>query len=155
MPFKKGNIPWNKEGKHSEKTTKRMSKAHKGKNQSEKTKRKISKALEGRHFSIEHRKNISKAQLENPSNWKGGQKNTVYGYVMILKKEHPYADHQGYVYEHRLVMEKILNRYLKPTEIVHHKNAIPNDNRPENLELFKSNYEHLIFHQNMEDNHAN
>ncbi|MBU1880828.1 HNH endonuclease, partial [bacterium] len=35
----------------------------------------------------------------------------------------------------RLIAEKILNRYLLKTEVIHHINKIRNDNRPENLYL--------------------
>ena len=40
------------------------------------------------------------------------------------------------ILQHRLVMEQVIGRPLKPTERVHHKNGDRQDNRPENLELW-------------------
>lgn len=68
-------------------------------------------------------------------NWKGGRIRHCTGYILIWKPDHPYAQSGKYVAEHRLVMEKILGRYLEPLELVHHKNGIRDDNRSENLEL--------------------
>ncbi|KKL16816.1 hypothetical protein LCGC14_2491760, partial [marine sediment metagenome] len=34
-----------------------------------------------------------------------------------------------------IIMERIIGRYLKPSEKVHHINGIRHDNRPENLRL--------------------
>lgn len=58
------------------------------------------------------------------------------GYVLIRQPGHPRATRQGYVFEHIVVMEQLLGRFLVDGENVHHRNGVRDDNRPENLELW-------------------
>jgi hypothetical protein len=73
---------------------------------------------------------------ESNGNWKGGQARHKKGYVMIRTPGHPRATTGNYVFEHILVVERLLGRHLLPDENVHHINGIRDDNRPENLELW-------------------
>lgn len=66
-------------------------------------------------------------------NWNGGRFKSKEGYVYVLRKDHPFARSDGYVPEHRLVMEDYYNCYLLPSVDVHHKNGIRDDNRLETL----------------------
>jgi len=67
------------------------------------------------------------------------------GYVLILRPEHPRRVAGQYVYEHTLVAEGVLGRYLGPGEVVHHINGCRGDNRPENLAVMTSS-EHTRLH---------
>ena len=81
------------------------------------------------------------ATREHASNWKGGR-TTKNGYVFVYRPTHPAAHSNGYIPEHRGVMEQSLGRFLYPDETVHHKNGVKSDNRPENLELWVGNHSH-------------
>ena len=113
--------------------------------------RTVGEALKDRIMPAETRSKISKAmkiiqQGSNHSSWKGGRILHSSGYIHVWVKKHPFANPKGYVFEHRLVVEKILNRYLKPEEVVHHIDMDGLNNDPDNLMLCKDNSEHLLVH---------
>lgn len=97
----------------------------------------------GKPQSLEqHLKIKAKVRRENHGMWKGGRYLNQNGYVMILKPEHPSSDINGYVREHRVVMEKKLGRFLKRFEVVHHIDHNKINNKITNLMLFSSQMEH-------------
>lgn len=83
------------------------------------------------------RRNAAKAHRGRRSfNWKGGKVRDAAGYVKVYKPDHPNAQKEnGYVFEHRVVMSESLGRPLRSHEYVHHRNAVKDDNRIQNLEL--------------------
>jgi len=84
---------------------------------------------------------------ELAANWKGGIRMAGAGgrYRSIYNPEHPFSTQEGYVMEHRLVMEKFLGRILREDEVVHHVNGDTKDNRIKNLVVCKRG-EHSKLH---------
>ena len=66
------------------------------------------------------------------------------GYTIVRVEGHPFTNN-GFIKQHRLVMERHLNRYLEHGEVVHHLNGKRSDNRIENLQLMTES-EHNSFH---------
>ena len=104
MPQLKGSIPWNK-------------------------------GMKGLQVAWNKGKKLPQISGRNSHWWKGGRHHQSDGYVCIYSPNHPRVKKQRkpYVFEHILVAEKQLGRYLLQNEVVHHINGIRDDNRPENL----------------------
>lgn len=111
------------------------------------TRKNISLANRGRTMSPEWRKKIGDAQRGDRNRfWRGGRYVNKEGYVLVYQPSHPYATIQGYVLEHRLVMEAHLGRTLLPSEVVHHIDGNSTNNATENLMLFSTNGDHTKYH---------
>ena len=85
------------------------------------------------------------AKMIAKSQGKIGRKIDKSGYILIQKPEHPYANSQKYVREHRIITEKKIGRFLKPEEVVHHIDGNTSNNDIDNLMLFPSQREHKKF----------
>lgn len=70
----------------------------------------------------------------------------VHGYKLIYKPSHLDARPDGYIFEHRLVMEARIGRRLKREEKVHHIDHNKLNNEPNNLKIFSSS-EHAKEHK--------
>lgn len=86
---------------------------------------------------------------ENNHQYVSGRRIDPDGYVLVTApKDHPYArrrsQRQGkLMFEHRLVLEQKLGRYLLPEEVVDHIDGLSLHNDPANLRLFAVNGDHL------------
>ena len=61
--------------------------------------------------------------------------------------KHPSADSNGYVFQHRLVAEIQLGRFLHQGEEVHHRDHNRSNNAPNNLVVFPDRKSHMRAHR--------
>lgn len=141
--------------KHSEETKNKIKLAHTGVRLSKKHCEALSRAHKGREVwntgltketDIRVEAYSKKKRKENHWNWNGGRAKATGGRVLTLSPSHPFCNQDGYVFEHRLVMERHLGRHLLPVETVHHIDSDPSNNKIENLMLFLSRGEHTSWH---------
>lgn len=97
---------------------------------------------------------------ENNPIWKSDKRVSSYGYILVRCDEHPFANCDGYVFEHRIVAEKYLltdensieingNRYLRKEFDVHHIDRNRKNNSPQNLiTLTRSDHRKLHAQEN-------
>ena len=79
--------------------------------------------------------------------WKGGKIKHSNGYFLIKKWGHPFTNKNGYVPEHRLILEKKLGYYINPKQFdVHHIDGNKTNNKLENLQLVTHLEHHRIEH---------
>lgn len=70
------------------------------------------------------------------------------GYKLIYQPDHPKViGNSGSVYEHILVAEQKLGRYLTDDEVVHHIDENRSNNTPDNLVVFKTKADHSRYHK--------
>lgn len=92
--------------------------------------------------------------IENPSHehgnhWQGGRSVNSVGYILIYQPDHPRASNSGYVFEHILIAESILDRYLPEGVEVHHFNEIRSDNSHTNLIVCEDHAYHHLLHNRL------
>ena len=101
-----------------------------------------------------HCNNLGKHTGSFSWNWQGGKFLSKTGYVFVKCPEEfsVMANVKGYVQEHRLTVAQSLERPLRKTEFVHHRNGIKADNQQDNLQLFTGRNEHfyIVVQENRE-----
>jgi hypothetical protein len=132
---------------HSKETRDKIRQHRLGKKHSKATILKIIEANRKRKHSIKTKLKMSALRKgifveDKCPAWKGGRIYDGQGYIMVLNKKHPFCKKNGYVYEHRLVIEQYLGRYMLSSEHTHHINKIRDDNRIKNLMVFRDSRTH-------------
>lgn len=90
-----------------------------------------------------------KAIVSKPDGSTRRRRGANRGSILEKCSSHPHA-RKGYVYQHRLVVERHIGRYLTSDEVVHHINCVNTDNRIDNLYIC-SRTQHTVAHNSLMD----
>jgi hypothetical protein len=84
----------------------------------------------------------------HPGSYKGGR-HKFMGYTRVVAKTHPRSSKSMYTFEHILIAEKVLGKYLPEKAVIHHINGNKSDNRNENLVICEDGGYHQTLHRRM------
>lgn len=87
-----------------------------------------------RRFLNGHYTRIRKQHGSDNKMWNGGKSINPCGYMLVKRRDHPFANNHGYVFEHRIVYEETYNCILMPWVTLHHKDGNKLNNVWYNLE---------------------
>ncbi len=133
----------NKGKKMSEEAKEKIRQSHLGEKNAVYGKKQTPEHIEKRTAKIRGRKNTW-LQGKKHKRWQGGVRRDR-GYRYILKPNHPNAI-QGYVAEHRLVIEEQSGELLDRKLVVHHIDGSRDNNNLENLQVLNRK-EHSRLHR--------
>jgi len=99
---------------------------------------------DGAHYvkgycSLHYSRSYTGTAMDGPNRRKsphGHRRRSTDGYINIYEPARATSRTDGWIAEHRAVVEDHMGRSLLPGENVHHINGVRDDNRPENLELW-------------------
>jgi hypothetical protein len=107
--------------------------------------------FKGKHHSKKTKLLIRKVHLGKTSRNKNTKVSDGHSYTFIFRPNAHGKNKQGYVREHRYIIEKKLGRKLKKNEVIHHKDGNGTNNKLVNLFLCKSKKEHWQIHWRLLD----
>ena len=140
----KGRSVWNKGIPRTDEVKQKLIIANLGKKASSETRMKMSAAHKGKGCGKDNPMFGVHRFGPSTSQWKGGVRKHCEGYIQLKRRDHPHSNKDGYVLEHRIVVEKQIGRFLLPNEEVHHLGE-KDDNRPYLLMAFISHSAHMRF----------